>query len=56
MPGESEEKSSKPIVETEGKTLDELRDLCYSLSIPIIKQDKERSLTRMLEAYKLGCS
>lgn len=51
-----EEKSSKPIVETEGKTLDELRDLCYSLSIPIIKQDKERSLTRMLEAYKLGCS
>jgi hypothetical protein len=46
----------KPTIETEGKSLDELRDLCYSLNIPTIKQDKERSLTRMLEAYKLGCS
>jgi len=54
--GEEKEVDNKPVIETEDKTLDELRDLCYSLNIPTITQDKERSLTRMLEAYKLGCS
>lgn len=53
-----EKSNSKPKTEidTEDKSLDELRELCESLNIPTIKQDKERSLTRMLEAYKLGSS
>ena len=38
----------------EDKSLDELKDLCKECGIAILPVDKNRSLTRMLEAYKKG--
>jgi hypothetical protein len=45
-----------PEISVEGLKLADLKELCDKLGIPTIPQDKERSLTRMIEAYKLGAS
>lgn len=51
------EKKEEPIeFSYEELSLEELKELCDKLGIETIPQDKERSLKRMLEAYKLGAS
>ena len=53
--GEGETK--KPVnnvPEFEGKSLEELKEICKELGIQTLPQDKERSLTRLLESFKLG--
>lgn len=53
-----EEKMDKPVPEfsLSGLDLEALKDLCEKLGIETIPQDKERSLTRLLKAWKQGYS
>jgi len=46
--------SSEQIGDLEGASLDELKALCKKFGIKTVPQDKERSMTRLLEAFKLG--
>ena len=50
----SEAVEKKEIEALDGKTLIELKEICRGLGIEVLPQDKERSLSRMINAYKLG--
>lgn len=52
--GEDTKEPVKTIPEFEGKSLEELKEICKELGIQTLPQDKERSLTRLLESFKLG--
>lgn len=54
LEGEGSPKHSEQVGDLEEKTLEELKALCKKLGIKTVPQDKERSMTRMLEAFKLG--
>ena len=51
---EEEVKEASKVGSLDGKTLEELKKMCKDLEIEILPQDKIRSMTRLLEAFKLG--
>lgn len=50
----TEKEEKEEIGSLDGKNLKELKEICKNLGIEVLPQDKERSLSRMINAYKLG--
>lgn len=51
---EEEVKKTPSVGSLDGKSLEELKEMCKDLGIEVLPQDKIRSMTRLLEAFKLG--
>ena len=51
---EVKEVASPELGSIEDKSLEELKEMCKELGIKTVPQDKERSMKRLLEAFKLG--
>ena len=51
---EEKVEESPKVGSLDGKSLEELKEMCKDLKIEVLPQDKIRSMTRLLEAFKLG--